>query len=255
MTEGPGEPISEVPPASAPPSNESGFARLINVLLSPDEAFASIARRPDWVVPLMLFMVISLVSGYVFAHHVDFIAPAREQMEAQGKLTSDQINTQLKIAGTISKIAAYCSPVFSAIAFLVVAAVLMLAYRMMGGEGDFGQYFSVTLYAWVPQIIQLVIMTIILAMRNELTSAGDLPMLVRSNLAFLVDIHEHQVLFAFLSALDLFTIWSLVLMIIGFAHVSRFSKQKSAVVLISVWAVWVGVKLGFAALGAMMGRK
>lgn len=255
MTEGPGEPLSGVPPADAPPSNESGFARLVNVLLSPDEAFASIARRPDWVVPLLLFLVISVVSGYVFAHHVDFTAPAREQMEARGNLTSDQINQQLKIVGAFSKIVAYCSPAIAAIVFLVVAAVLMLAYRMMAGEGRFGQYFSVTLYAWVPQIIQSVIMTVILALRTELTSAADLPILVRSNLAFLVDYHEHQVLFSLLSSLDVFTIWSLILMIIGFAHVSRFSKQKSAAVMITVWGLYTGVKLIFAAVGAMMGRK
>lgn len=255
MTEGPGEPLSEVPPAGAPPSNESGFARLVNVLLSPDEAFASIARRPDWLVPLLLFMAISLVSGYVFAHHVDFAAPVREQMEAQGKLTSDQINAQVKVISAFSKVFAYCSPLIAVIVFLVAAAVLMLAYRMMAGEGDFRQYFSVTLYAWVPQIIQSVIMTVILSLRSELTSAGDLPTLVRSNLAFLVDMHEHQVLFSFLSSLDVFTIWSLVLMIIGFAHVSRFSKQKSAGVMITVWALLIGVKLIFAGLGAVMGRK
>ena len=132
---------------------------------------------------------------------------------------------------------------------------MMLAYRMMAGEGDFRQYFSVTLYAWLPQIIQGLIMSIILLTRSELVSAADLPGLVRSNLGFLVDMHEHKVLFSLLTAIDAFTIWSLVLMVIGFAYVARFSKQKSAGVLITLWAIWTGLKLSFVAIGAMMGPK
>jgi hypothetical protein len=255
MTDGPGEPLSAAPAGAPPPTKESALARLVGVLFSPDETFASIARKPDWAVPLLLFMAISLLSGFVFAHHVDFIAPAREQMEAQGKLTPDQINSQLKIAGAIAKVIAYCSPIVSVIIFMIVAAILMLAYRMMGGEGDFRHYLSVTLYGWVPQIIQVLIMAIILATRSELTSAGDLPTLVRSNPAFLVNPHEHQVLFSLLSSFDVFSIWSLVLMVIGFAHVSRFSKQKSAGVLITMWALWTGLKLIPAAIGAMLGSR
>jgi hypothetical protein len=259
MTEGPaGEPITGTPAGTnepAPPASEGSFARLGGVLFSPDETFESIARKPDWLVPLLLFMALSLFSGYVFAHHVDFAAPAREQMEAQGKLTSDQIEAQSKVIGSIAKVAAYCSPVISVVMFVIVASLLMLAYRMMAGEGDFKQYFSVTLYAWLPQIIQALIMAIILLTRSELLSAADLPALVRSNLGFLVDMHEHKVLFSLLTSIDAFTIWSLVLMVIGFAHVSHFSKQKSASVLITLWAIWTGLKLSFVAIGAMMGPK
>src|SRR5271169_7150681 len=110
MTEGPGEPLSVSTPGNeaAPPPQEGAFARLIGVLISPDETFASIARRPDWAVPLLLFMAISLLSGFVLAHHVDFGAPIREQAEAQGKLTPDQINAQVKLVAAISKVASYC---------------------------------------------------------------------------------------------------------------------------------------------------
>src|SRR5258708_19805432 len=144
MTDGPGEPLSAAPAGAPPPSKESALARLVGVLFSPDETFASIARKPDWAVPLLLFMAISLFSGFVFAHHVDFLAPAREQMEAQGKLTPDQINSQLKIAGAIAKVIAYCSPIVSVIVFMIVASLLLPPYRILPAQAAFRQHLPLT---------------------------------------------------------------------------------------------------------------
>ena len=257
MTDGPGEPLSATNSDMTPPSSEGAFARLVGVLFSPDETFASIARRPDWLVPLLLFMLLAVGGGIAVAQHVDFASTMREQMEerSQGKLTSDQIDAQVKISSAVAKVVAYCAPVFTVVIYVIVAAIMMLVYRMIGGEGGFKQYFSITLYAWLPRTIQSVILAIILFVRSTPVAAGDLPTLVRSNLAFLVDPHDHKVLFALLSSFDLFSIWSLVLMAIGFAYVSRFSKAKSATVLGTTWLIWTGLSLIPAALGAMMGRK
>jgi FtsH-binding integral membrane protein len=61
---------------------------------------------------------------------------------------------------------------------------------------------------------------------------------------------EHPVLFSLLSSFDIFTIWTLILLIIGFSTLSRMSRGKSAAIVISLWLFTVVVKLGFAALGA-----
>ena len=71
----------ETPPGSmpaAPAPKPNSFQRIIGVLFSPDATFASIARRPDWVVPLVLIVVLALVNGILVASHIDFGAPARE---------------------------------------------------------------------------------------------------------------------------------------------------------------------------------
>jgi hypothetical protein len=173
-------------------------------------------------------------------------------MEARGGMSADQMDRALRIQSSIAKVFSYCAPVFSLIYFALVAAILMLAFRMMGGEGDYRHYFSVTLYAWVPRFLQSMIMTGILAFRTEPVGAELLPTLVRSNLGFLVDPKTQAVLFTLLSSLDVFAIWGLVLMAIGFAHVSRFSKGKSAGIVVSLWAFVLLIKVGFASLGALM---
>jgi hypothetical protein len=251
-TDGTVPPPPAVPPAS-PTENTSGIGRLVGVLFSPDETFASIARRPDWVAPLVLFLVFGIVGAIVFAKKADFVSAARAQMEER-HMTQDQIDRALKIQTSVFKVFTYASPVFTVVFFLVAAAILMLAYRVMGGEGNFLDYFSVFLYAWVPRFLQSCILTALIALRAEPTDVQLIPTLLRSNLAFLVDLKTQPVLFSLLSSLDIFTIWSIILMIIGFAHVSRMSKGKSAGIMVTLWGFVIVIKLGFAALGAVMAR-
>jgi hypothetical protein len=228
---------TEIPgsvPASPAPKPNS-FQRIIGVLFSPNETFGSIARQPDWVVPLMVLLVFSLIAGIVFAQRVDFAGPIRDQMEQNANMQPDQIDRAVRIGGAAAKVFAYCSPLISIIFLLIIAGVLLLAFRVMGGEGDFRQAFSVTTYAWMPSVIKGIILTAIVATRS--VAATDLAVVMRSNLAFLVPMKQNALLFTLLSRLDIFSIWIVILMIIGFAYVSRFSKAKSAVIVISLWVV------------------
>ena len=234
-----------------PASKPNSFQRIIGVLMSPNETFASIVRQPDWVVPLVVILVVALVGGIVFAQRVDFASGMREAMEQNNKLPPDQVDRMVRISTAVAKIFAYCSPVLSAIILLIVAGALLLVFRLFGGEGDFRQAFSVTVYAWMPGIIKSIIITAIIAVRT--VSLNDLAILVRSNLAFLVTMKEHPMLFTLLSSLDVFTFWLLALLVIGFSYVSKFSKSKSAAIVISLWIIVTLVKLIGPAIRALRG--
>ena len=245
-------PATAPPPPPAPGPKPNGFQRIIGVLISPDETFASIARQPDFLAPLLIILILSAIGGYIFAQRVDFTAAAREAMEERGNMSEAQMESALKITATVSKIIGYGSPVVSLISLLIIAGVLLLAFRMMGGEGTFKQAFSVTLYAWMPLVIFYIVMDVIIASKTGITVL-DLPTLVMSNPAFLVTMKEHPLLFALLAAIDIFAIWSLVLFIFGFSHVSRFSKSKSAAIVITVWVIWTCIRLIGPAIRALKG--
>jgi hypothetical protein len=245
-------PAPAPPPPAAPGPKPNGFQRIIGVLISPDETFASIARQPDFLAPLLLIIVLSAVGGFIFAQRVDFTAPAREAMEERGNVSEAQMESALRITATVSKVIAYGSPLLSVIVLMIVAGVMLLAFRMMGAEGTFKQAFSVTLYAWVPLMILNIIVIAIVASRTGIT-ALDLPTLVMSNPGFLVTMKEHPLLFALLTSIDIFTIWSMVLFIFGFSYVSKFSKSKSAAIVITVWVLWTCIRLIGPAIRALKG--
>jgi len=253
MTIGQDNVIATPAPEAEPKPNP--FQRIIGVLFSPDATFASIARRPDWVVPLVLIVVLSLANGLLISSRLDFGAPAREAMSQNKNVSQEQIDRTEKMAVGMGKVAKFIAPVISIIVLLIVAGVLLVAIRVMGGEGDFKQAFSVTCYAWIPNIIQSVVLTIIILAKGATAiNPQTIPTIVRSNPAFLVDMKTQPMAFALLSSLDIFTIWVLVLLIIGFAYVGRISKAKSAAVIISLWFVTILFKLIPAALQGLRNK-
>lgn len=235
--------MTEVPAAApAPASTEpkpNSFARILGVFFSPGETFASIARRPDWVVPLLVLIVISVISGAISAPRVDWAAPAREQMESNPNIPKERLEQSEKMAAAFGRVAAYAAPVFVIIIMLIVTVVLWLAFRLFGGEGNFLQAWSATLYAWFPEVIKSILGAIIMVVKGGPFTPFDLETIVRSNPAFLVSVKEQPVLFSLLTNVDIFGIWTLILFIIAFKHVARVSTGKSAAVIVPLRIVTV----------------
>jgi len=158
--------VDEVSPPGQAAPKPNPFERIVGVLFSPNETFASIARQPDWLVPLALMLVISLFAGILIANRVDFASAAREAME-QKNIPPDRVESAVKMTAAISKVASYCAPIFSVIGFLVIAGVLLLAFRLFGGEGTFKQAFSVSVYAWIPGLLKSIITLVVLLTRDR----------------------------------------------------------------------------------------
>ncbi|MEA2416377.1 MAG: hypothetical protein QOI58_3034 [Thermoanaerobaculia bacterium] len=253
MTVGQDNAIATPAPGAEPKPNP--FQRIIGVLFSPDATFASIARRPDWVVPLVLLLLVSLAAGFIMAPHVDFGAAARESMEQNKNVKPEDVEKAVRISASIGKVFSYISPVLSLIGLLVIAGVVLLAFRIFGGEGDFKQAFSVTCYASMPTIIKSVVTLVIIVAKGGIIPAQALATLVRSNLGFLVDYKTNPVAFALLSSFDIFSVWFLALLIIGFSYVARVSKVKAAVTIISLWVLVLLLKLIGPALQSLRANK
>ena len=243
-----------VPPAVQPapeaPQRKSGLQRLTGVLFAPVETFRDIAARPDILTPLIAIVLISIVMTILTVPKIDFETMMREQMEqsSQNMAKEDQ-ERAVRFTTALVKAFAYVSPLLNLIFFAIIAGVLLLAFRLMGGEGTYKQAFSVSLYAWVPLLILGIIGTVVLFGRGTV-SADEMGNLVLSNPGFVVDAKAQPILASLLSAFDIFTIWSLVLFIIGFSFVSRFSYGKSAAIVLTLWIVLLVFRVGFAALGA-----
>jgi len=240
---------SGIESTATPRAPKSSMQRIAGTLFSPDETFSDIVRKPDILIPLLVVLVISMITGIVLASRLEFDS-LRPQMAAKNpNLAPEDLDRMVKMAGAIGKASAYASPLIVLVSFVVIAAVLLLAFRLFGGEGTFRQAFSIVTYAWIPRVIQGLILTVIIAVKGT-ADVNDIPTLVRSNPAFLVDMADHPVLFSFLSTFDVFTLWTLALLIIGFAYMSRFSKTRAATIILSIWAFITVVKLGFAAMTA-----
>lgn len=244
-------PIAPQPVAAPPKKNV--FERFAGVLFAPAETFEEIVRRPDVLAPLVIYVILGFISAALLVPRMDtesLLAQQREAIRKQSPNISEADLEQFERIGVASaKVIMWASPLLSVFFWIVIAGVLFLAFRMMGGGGTFEQAVSVTLYAWLPMTILGILGSIVALLRGSFDPAAAAT-LVKSNPAFLVDMKEQPVLFSLLSSVDLFTIWMLILLIFGFAAVSKFSRAKSAAIVIALWLAFLVVKVGFAALGA-----
>ncbi|HUP48846.1 MAG TPA: YIP1 family protein [Thermoanaerobaculia bacterium] len=222
------------------------------MLFAPVETLREIASRPDLVTPLVLILLVSLVTSIIVVPRVDFETAVRESMaQANPNLSEADLDRMVRFSAAFAKVFAYASPLLTLLILAIIAGVLLLAFRLFGGEGSFKQAFSVTLYAWIPLVIQGIAGAGILLARGSVP-AEELGNLVMSNPGFLVDMKENPVVFALLSSIDVFTFWSLALFVIGFSFLSRFSMRKSAAIVLTLWVVLLMIpKIGLAQFGAM----
>jgi hypothetical protein len=225
-----------VPPSAAEPEKPNTFERIIGVLSSPGSTFESIVQRPNILVPLLIFVVISIAGSIAVATKVDFAVMAREAIEANPNIPADKAEGAIGVTKGIMKVTMYASPLLTVLILLITAGICLLGFKMFGGEGTFEQAMSVTTYAWFPRLIRGVLGVIVMFVKSNLT-LYDLQNPVMSNLGFLFDPKTQQVGYAIGSAIDIFNLWSLVLLIIGLATMSRLSRVRSAAIVIVLWVI------------------
>jgi hypothetical protein len=71
---------------------------------------------------------------------------------------------------------------------------------------------------------------------------------LRSNLSFLAPQDAPGWLSALYASVDFFSLWSLVLTVIGFRAVTRLSTQDVTVTAVVIWLLFVVVRVGLSAL-------
>jgi hypothetical protein len=241
--------VSE-PQAAAPPK-KNVFARIAGVLFAPADAFQEIVRRPDVLAPLLLMVAISFGSTILLVPRLDYEAIRAMQAEQLSKrnpgMSREDIERFGRMAEAGVKVFLWLSPVIMILFYAIIAGVLLLAFRLMGGEGNYMQAMSVTIYAWLPLVLYSIVLAIVVMARGSFDPATAAT-IVKSNPAFLVEMHEQPALYSLLGSLDLFSAWTLILFTFGFAAMSRLSKGMSAAIVVSLWAAVILVRAGLAAL-------
>ncbi|HEV8611804.1 MAG TPA: YIP1 family protein [Thermoanaerobaculia bacterium] len=237
------EDLEAVDPAASP------LARVAGVFGSPGPTFASIARRPGWVLPLAISTVLSIAATVAVLPRIDIDSAVREQIASRGITLPEEridqmIALQKKLSGLIGYPSALLAPTLAA---LLVAAVFWISFRAFGSDVAFRQSFGVTSHAMLPSIGTSMLL-IFFVTGVDLVNPSDLGDLTRSNLGLLVDRRANPVLHSLARSMDVFTLWVLALLVIGFAAAAKASRRKAAGLVVGVWALYVLGKAGWAAI-------
>ena len=154
-------------PTIAPPTPEdqaagSFLSRAMGVFISPGRAFEAIARKPDFIIPLMVTTVAAIVMTETMLQKIGAERIVRQSLEMSGradKMTPEQVDQASRTAATFTAALMHVIGVLGTpIYLLVIAAVgLFIVNVIFGGSANFKTAFSVASYAGLVLIIGVVL--------------------------------------------------------------------------------------------------
>jgi Yip1-like protein len=231
----------------------SEVERVVDTFVAPSKTFADIIRNRSWWLPFIIICVFVFGSAYAIDRTIGFVAVAQHQTEKSSsasermqQLSPEQRAQSLKTAGNITRIVSYASPVLVLLFVAIEALVLWGSFNFgLGAKTTFSEMFAVIMYAGLPRVF-IALLNIILLFAGVNTENFDQQNPVGTNIGyFLTD--SPNWLKTFGSFFDIFSIWSIVLLIIGTAIVARKTKGQAAMVILGWWAVCILVFTGIAA--------
>lgn len=216
------------------------FQKWINLYFSPHKTFSAIDTKPDWLLPLLFLSVITVVISYVT---MPILQEAIVQQLAEQQGLSQQDAAELVPSGVMKYFAIGGSFIGIWMSSFALSGIFYLVYSLiLGGESTFKKTLSV--YCYVALAIGFaggIVRTILIIFTKKAE-------IFVGPAAFLSLDMKNSALFRLFSQLDFFMIWQLVLLIIGYSVMFKFSKGKSAIALISLWGLYV---VGVVALGSL----
>ena len=248
-------PVLPVSPAPTPePAPLSEGERIINTFIAPEKTFTDLRRSASWWAPWILISVFSLLFAYAVGRQVTFEQISRNEIarsarisEQFDKATPDQQAQQVRIMTATYRYSFYGIPAVILLVDLIMAAVLFATFTFgLGANMNFKTAFAIVIFAGLPGIVSAVLGTI--SMFAGISPEGfNVNNPVGTNPAYYMDPATSKFVLGLASIPDLISIWTIVLLGIGFSCTSKV-KRSTAITIVAVWyLIW---KLGTAAAGA-----
>jgi hypothetical protein len=227
---------------------KSFVARFAGVFFSPGATFADIARKPDWVAPLVVMVLASVAGTETMLWKIGMERIVRQQIEHSSRgatMTPEQVQQGVeqgaRIGGIIAHVAGFLGvPVGS----LIIAGIGMLvASAVFGSPMKFATAFSIACYAGLVNILSMLMALAMILYGDPEHFNPQSP--VPSNAGFFLGPETSKPLMSLASSFDIFTLWLMALLAIGFsAATNRKAKSLSLFwCFFGLWMVLVLIKM------------
>ncbi len=238
------------------PAGLSQIERVVNTFFAPSKTMADIRRSSSWWMPWLLMSILSygLIAAWqqkigferLSENQIHLNQKAEEQWE---KASPEQREQRLKVSVAITKGISYGIPLFVLLSIVVVAAVLLAIFNFgFGAKVPFSQSMAITTYSYLPGMLSTILAIVTVFLSDP--EGYDMRRPVASNLGALVNMTDHPALATFLSTFDIFILWYIALMAIGFSTVSEKKIKTSSAFMgiFGTYFIWKLLATGMAAI-------
>lgn len=254
MAAAPVPPIAPPAPEAAPLSQG---ARIINTFIAPSKTFTDLgahAKWSSWIAPWVVASVIGILFAYAVGEKVTFAKAADNVMQTRPKqyeqiqaMKPEDRDQTMQKATQQTKTGSYAFPVVDIIILLVVTTALFASFTfILNAKVSFKLVLAIVAYAGLPGAIKFLLATITLFAGMD-PDNFNVQNPLATNLGILFNAADHPVLYAAMSFIDIFAIWTLVLTAIGFTRVSK-AKLGPALAIVFIWyVIFAAIPVGLVA--------
>ena len=231
----------------------SEAGRLFGVFFSPGKAFADIARRPRWWVPVIISAILGTVFLNAFTQRVGWesvIRPAIERLPNAQSMTPQQREQAISNAARLYQYLGYGGSAVGTLFYVfIIAVILMFIFDTILSAGvGLKRMMAIVAYGFLPLVVQTLLSMVVLYLKEPEDFNLQNPLMF--NVGAFLSTDKPAALRALGSSIDLFTIWIIILLAIGVSTAARkisFGKAMAAIVF--PWALLVCLKVVAAAAG------
>lgn len=229
----------------------SQIERVIDTYVAPSKTFTDIRRNASWWLPFLLIFGFSLVGSYMLQTNIGFTRMAEQSMKGNTRFEQaapEQQTQQLQMVEKSMPIFSYVlyPVVFPLLLGFIIAGLFLGIFNFgLGGNARFWQFFAVYFYASLPGLLKAIVF--ILSVKFGDPDNFNLKNPVGTNIGFFLPSETPHWLSTFFTQIDIFTIWILVLLAMGFAIVAGVKRSPAMIAVFGVWAVYVVIVTAIAA--------
>ncbi|HSL29169.1 MAG TPA: Yip1 family protein [Anaerolineales bacterium] len=235
------------------PARRFDLARLRDLLIRPRDAFREMAAesRPTWLTPMLVLTItailVVIVSGYL---------RTRAAMMGEIQLPQDwefwspemQNNYMQAQQATQGPVFMYIMPMIGSLTglwlgWLLLAALLHFGSTLLGGRGSMQTALNIVAWASLPFAIRDLLRVVFMLTAGRTISSPGLSGFLTTPGFFT----------QFLTRIDIFLLWQMILLIIGFGIADNLSRRKSAAGVIVVILLVLLAQAGLGALTSSFG--
>jgi len=224
------------PVAGLTPAPKSLPARFVGILFSPKETFQAVAARPK---VLGMLLTVSILTGVFAALPMTTDAGKQAAIDQQvqsiksmGFPVTDQTYDQMqKGAARLPYTTGIFTFIFIPIVSLIFAGILFAIFNAaLGGEASYKHVYSVYIHSGVVGVVSAAVSGVVNYFSGHAGSVANLG-------ALLPMLAEKSFVANLLGTVDIFIIWSLIVLAIGLGVLYKRRTQPIAISLLSVYAV------------------
>ena len=235
---------------AASPLSEVG--RITDVFLDPKKAFADIAAKPSWILPVVLVILISLVGVYFYSTRVGWERAIRQNIETSSRtanMTADQREAAIQMQVKFAPLAYVFVVLGPPLVAVIVGAVILLMCKMGGASLTFKQTFAISAWAALTTAIQGILTIVVLFLKNPDEYNTMNPLAFNLGAFMEPPPSSSRFIYSLATSIDLFTIWKVLLIAVGISVAARKLTFSKAVILVAApWLIWVLLSSGFAGM-------